>query len=400
MPTPQMSSSERTRNLVAIVFALSAAALIHGLTLPLLSLMMHANGIDATLIGTSAAVQSAAIVLVSPLLPAPMSRFGPVALILGALSVTLLAFAALPVFTSVEAWFVLRFVIGAAGSCLWVCGEVWVNQVSSDGARGRTVALYSMSVAGGFALGPFVLSLTGSSGPAPFVVASAVLVLAALPILSVAHIAPKLHGERSGGFWGYLWLAPVAMSLCALYALTEGVILTFLPLYGIAIGLSEAGALHLITMLGIGGIVGPAPIGWLADRMDRMLLAALSTVAVFAAAVAMPWVLPIRPWNLLFMLAFGAIIAGLYNVALTIIGERFRGADLAAASAMFGVMWGAGSILGPPLGGIATELHPHGVPLVLAAIFAAFVPLPAAAWLRRRKRPDGDGPHDGTAAGG
>ena len=65
------------------------------------------------------------------------------------------------------AWFGLRFMIGAAGSVLWVSGEAWINQVADDTTRGRVVALYSMAVAGGFALGPVVLSVTGSQGRFP-----------------------------------------------------------------------------------------------------------------------------------------------------------------------------------------------------------------------------------------
>ena len=36
---------------------------------------------------------------------------------------------------------------------------------------------------------------------------------------------------------------------------------------------------------------------------------------------------------------------------LVLLGERFRGADLAAATAVFSAMWGVGSIVGPPVAG-------------------------------------------------
>jgi MFS family permease len=393
-----MSPEERRLNLVAVVAALTVAALIYGLSLPLLSLVMHQRGVDGTLIGISAAMQSVAIVLISPFLPKYMSRAGPAVLMLGAILVSLVAFLLLPVFTSVPAWFALRFAIGAAGSCLWVCGEAWVNQVASDATRGRIVAVYGMAVAAGFSLGPLLLSITGSAGFTPFLTASAIMLLAALPLLGVVRIAPRMHGERAGGLLHYLRLAPVAMLLCALYAITEGILLTFLPLYGLGVGLSEPRALYLITLMGVGGIVGPLPVGWLADRMNRMLLAALCTLLVAIAALAMPSVLTHHPWNLIFMLAYGAIMAAIYTIAMVIIGERFRGADLAAASALFGVMWGGGSILGPPIGGLAMDLHPHGVPLALALLFVLFLPLPAGAWLRHRSRSapgatDGGGPH-------
>jgi MFS family permease len=376
---------DRRRNLIAVTAAMTATALIYGLSVPLLSLILEDRGMGGTLIGFQAAVQSAAILLISPFLPRHMSRTGPAVLMLGAILVSLVAFLLLPFFPSMLAWFVLRFTIGAAGSVLWVCGEAWINQVAEDSMRGRVVAIYSMAVSAGFALGPAVLSVTGSRGLAPFIVSGAVMLLSAMPLLTVFHDAPRLDGERSGALPGYFRLAPVAMLLCALFAAADGMLISFLPLYGKGLGLSEPRALYLIVLFGIGGIVGQIPIGWLADRADRMFVAALCTFLVVAAALAMPLVIAIQPWNLLYMLFFGAVLSGVYTIALVIIGEQFKGADLAAASALFGVMWGAGTVLGPQIGGLAYDhFPPHGIPLSLAVLTAILFPFPMATWLRRR----------------
>ena len=64
-----------------------------------------------------------------------------------------------------------------------------------DSVRGRVVGLYSMAVSGGFACGPLVLSLTGSENVTPFLVSGAVMLLAALPLLPVLRIAPRLDGH-------------------------------------------------------------------------------------------------------------------------------------------------------------------------------------------------------------
>ena len=322
---PALSPAQRRMHLVAVTAAMSVTSLIYGLCLPLLSLVMHERGVDGTLIGLSAATQSLAIVFVAPFLPRYMSRTGPAVIMLGAILGSLTAFLLLPVFTSIPSWFALRFAIGVAGSCLWVCGEAWINQVAEDAVRGRVVALYSMAVAGGFALGPLLLSVTGIEGPTPFLVAGAIILLAAVPLLSVAHTAPILDGERKGGLLYYMRLAPVPMLLCALFALADGILLTFLPLYGLQLGLGETRALYLITLMGAGGIVGQIPIGWLADRMNRMLLAAVCTLLVTLAAAVMPLVLAHHPWNLAFMLLFGAVLSGIYTIAMVIIGQRFRG---------------------------------------------------------------------------
>jgi len=381
-----LSPVDRRRNIIAVTAAMAATALISGLSVPLLSLILEDRGVGGTLIGSQAAVQSAAILLISPFLPRYMSRVGPAILMLGAIQVSLVAFLLLAVFPSMLAWFVLRFTIGAAGSVLWVCGEAWINQVSQDSTRGRVVAMYSMAVSAGFALGPAVLSVTGSRGLTPFIVSAAVMLLSALPLFTVLGSSPRMAGKRTGAMPGYFRLAPVAMLLCAMVAANDWMLISFLPLYGQDVGLSEVGALHLIMLFGIGGIVGQIPIGWLADRADRLFLATVCTVLLGAMFLAMPFVVSIQQWNLLYMLALGAVSGGVYTIALVIMGEQFRGADLAAASALFGVMWGAGTVLGPQLGGLAYDhLPPHGIPLSLAALSLLFLPFPTTAWLRGRR---------------
>ena len=365
---------------------MAVTALIYGLSVPLLALVLYEQGVDSAMIGVSTAVQSIAIVLVSPFLPPLIGRFGPAMLMLSAIIASSLILLLLPVFPDMKSWFVLRFLLGAAGSCLWVTGEAWINQVAEERNRGRVVALYSMAVAGGFALGPMLLSVTGSSGYRPFLVGAVVAAVSALPLLLVLRIAPTLRGRASARLPRFMLLAPVAMLACLLFAIIDGIALTFLPLYGLAIGLDERMSLFLITMLGVGGIAGQLPIGWLADHVDRMVLATGCTALVTLGALGMPLVLPLAPWNLLYMFAYGAVLSGIYTIALVLLGEQFKGADLAAASALFGVMWGLGSVVGPPIGGMAMALFPpDGVPWSMALMFALFLPLPLyVKWRHRR----------------
>jgi hypothetical protein len=72
-----LSPTDRRRNLIAVTAAMTATSLIYGLSVPLLSLVLEDRDVDGTLIGTQTAVQSAAIFLISPLLPRHMQRTGP-----------------------------------------------------------------------------------------------------------------------------------------------------------------------------------------------------------------------------------------------------------------------------------------------------------------------------------
>jgi MFS family permease len=378
---------QRRQNLVAVTAAMAVTALIYGLSLPLLSLVMDARGVDSLWIGLSAAVQSVGIILVAPFLPKYMSRQGPAILMLGAILVSLVAFLLLPLFTGIVSWFVLRFVIGIAGGVLWVCGDTWVNAVASERVRGRIVAMYGVAVAGGFSIGPLVLTITGTEGVAPFLVSSAIMLLSALPLLPVVRISPNLQGEQAGGLFHYFALARLPMLMGAVYALSEGILLTFLALYGIEKGLSETRTLYLIAVMGIGGMLGQLPIGWLADHMNRMLLASLAILVVAVAAVAIPASITLPAWNLIVLVVLGAAMTGVYTIGMVMIGEQFKAADLAAASALYGLMFGAGSILGPVVGGVVVKTLPaDSMPLSIAVMYALFLPFPLIAVFRNRRR--------------
>lgn len=72
-----LTSVQHRKNLFAVTAAMTVAALIYGLSLPLLSLVMNERGVESTIIGLSTAAQSVAMVLIAPFLPSCMRRSGP-----------------------------------------------------------------------------------------------------------------------------------------------------------------------------------------------------------------------------------------------------------------------------------------------------------------------------------
>lgn len=383
-PEKPPSRTTHRLNLVAVTVSTAMATMIYGMSMPLLALTLEGQGVDSTLIGLSAAAQSFAVLLVAPVVSPIMRTYGPARAIVAATLTLSLLFLLLPTFRGVYAWFPLRFAMGVAATIFWIAAEAWVNQIADERNRGRIIALYSMATAAGFALGPLTLSIVGSRGWAPFATAATLTALSALPVVAVLRDAPSLAGRPSRGLLGYIRIAPVPMFVCALYAAVDGIVLTFLPLYGLHLGLPEATMLLFVTLLGIGGIVGQLPIGWLADRVDRHLLSAGCVVMLILGTVAVPAVLQVLPWAWLHFPLFGGLLGGFYTLGLVLLGERFKGADLASASSAFGLMWGIGMIAGPPLGGLGMRLaEPQGFIVVLALLMLAFLPLPVIAWARK-----------------
>jgi MFS family permease len=380
----QQSRAWRIRNLVAVSGVLGVAALVHGFSLPLLSLALEKQGVGTTMIGLSTAVQYLSVLAVAPFVPRLMAHKGPVPTMLWAILATALLLVALPALANVYAWFVLRFLLGIAESFMWIAGEAWLNHVAEDERRGRTVALYGMVAGGGFALGPLLLAAVGSEGWLPFLLCAGITMLAMLPFLLVRGHALKLEGVPSASAWRYVLLAPVAMLGYLVFAATDAIIMSFFPIYGVGEGLTETAAIGLIGVFAIGTMAFQLPVGWLMDNVNGIAIVLAAILIMLCASVALPWVIPHGGWNTVFMFAFGGTFAALYIVPLTMLGRRFKGADLSAAATVFSVMFCFGAVAGPPLSGVGMAyLGNDGMRWALVAFYALALPLPVIGLARR-----------------
>jgi MFS family permease len=374
------------RNLFAVIVTMAGATFSYSFSYPLLSLIMERHGFDSTLIGLNTASEALAIFVIAPFAPALLRRFGTSGLMFGAIGLRLVSFLSLPLVPDPIYWFFLRFVMGGAASVMWIVSEAWINEVVPEHTRGRVLAVYTMAVAGGYALGPLALAQTGSEGWLPFVAASAILVGAMLAALAAHGHAPRLDGARSAALPTYFLLAPLAMLCCLVVSGIDIILVTFLPIYGPNLNLNAERALYLLTVLGIGGIVLQYPIGWLADRMDRRALTLIIATILLGGGTALPFVLSRPPLDLVFMFVFGGLIASLYTLGNILMGERFRGGDLAAASTVFAAMWALGALIGPPAGGLALDAAPiYGIPAAMTLMVLPIIPVALVTIMRRAR---------------
>jgi hypothetical protein len=105
--------------------------------------------------------------------------------------------------------------------------------------RGRIIGIYAAVGAAGFALGPLLLILTGSDGMLPFYATSALIFCAGLPLFVVRHARMAQQEEKPTGLWAVFCLAPTIMLANVVYAAAAESLMTFFPLFGIGLGVSE-----------------------------------------------------------------------------------------------------------------------------------------------------------------
>lgn len=356
----------------AVIAVAAIFGLTYSLTAPLIALDLAERGLSETAIGLNAAMHAVGVLLTAPLLPHLVARFGARRMVVGALLLSAVVVALFPAMPLIWLWFPLRLLLGCAAETLFVLSETWINHLSADETRARAMATYTAALSGGFALGPLILSVAGTEGARSYLI-GAVLVLCAVPLVATKRVAAPHFGEApKAGLSRYLLLAPVAIAATVLNAAIETAGMSFLALYGMAAGWSEAEAPRLITALMVGAILLQLPIGWLGDRMDRRRL--VTALGVISVAGAFLWPLVLQSTLLTYATLFlwGGAFVGIYTIMLTVVGSRFKGTDLVGIYAVMGLAWGVGALLGPALAGMAMGLSPHGLPVFAALACMAF----------------------------
>jgi len=379
--------SGRQRSLIGVIAAMAVVNLVYGITFPLLALVLDSQGVSKSLIGLSTIVQATAILVIAPFAPALMSRYSPARLMQAMTVVLALLFIVIGLYQNVWFWFPLRFIIGAATAMLWIASESLINKLAVERWRGRIIGIYASVGSAGFALGPLLLVATGSSGMLPFYATSVMILLAGLPLFLVSRHRMSLKAEAKQGIWKVFLLAPVIMLANVAYAAVAESMITFFPLYGLHLGMTQEFALGLMTVMGVGSMILILPMSWVADHVNRMGMMVFIIFLTMVLLLAFPHVLQLEPGLIfIFVFVFGGIEAMIYTLGVILIGERFKGSLLTVATTAFTACWGVGTIIGPLFVGIGMDWFGNdSMVLIIFAMFAVYLPLPLISWLRSRR---------------
>jgi MFS family permease len=360
------------RALLPVFAACAAIGLQVGVALPLVPLALERQGADHLTIGIVSAAWALGMLAFGTRIPQLAARFGAAPSIIVAVVLGSLITVAYTVTSGPIAWFILTFLHGVVGGVPWVVSEIWMNVVVDEKRRARVMALYGGLVALGMALGPFVLQVTGVYGPTPFLTCAGLALLVVLPLLPYWKTSPEIAHSSDSGFGIVLLAAPLALFAAFTCGLGEQVAFSFLPVYAVGAGVSaETGALWLSAFV-IGNIFLQWPIGWAADHADRRAVLAGCSIASTVLVLLLSF-MPAKSFGVIgVVMLWGGISFAIYPVALALLGQRFRGGDIARANTAFSMIYILGGLIGRPLTGAAMDaLGDPGLGWTLAFFYAA-----------------------------
>ena len=150
-------------------------------------------------------------------------------------------------------------------------------------------------------------------------------------------------------------------------------------------GYSEARGVALVSLIGLGSLLGRFTVGGVADRLGRVPSFAVMYVGLGAMLVV--WWLTTSYWLLVaFALLFGAFYGGFVALAPTIIMDLY---GPRAVSGIIGLLYtapGVGTLVGPPLAGAAYDAWGSYAAPILAASALSFAGAGLVLVLMRRMR--------------
>ncbi len=284
-----------------------------------------------------------------------------------------------PLLVTAPAWALFRALSGIALSLSYVAVESWINDSVGNGLRGRVFSLYMVAQLAGMTVAQGLLTLGTPSRYGMFVLAAALFLAAAVPVLLARKTAPSGAPPVPLSVVTLFRLAPLGAIATLLAGFTWAIVFTFGPVYAKRIGLDMAGiGLFMAVAVAAGGAV-QMPAGWISDHIGRRPVLALlfgggclaCLFAVFAHGAAL---------TLVAAGLSGAFIFPIYAVSAAAVNDHVTPERRVAAAAGLVLLFGLGSIFGPLLcGAVVGVVGASGVFALLAAAMAAGFVLTVAA---------------------
>lgn len=194
MMTKRQQQRRMAQFLIGIMFQLIPGVMI----LPVITLGLAAQGVEAWLIGALATVGSVSYMLALPATPALIGRFGERTLFRGAVLVGAGANLGLALSGWPALWVVLYAVAGGAAGVRFTLAESWAAAMAPPEVRGRTLAIFQTSIGAAAFVGAGLLLLTGVEGMLPRAVIVATTLAGAAALWPVQPMQ-KAKGKRPHG---------------------------------------------------------------------------------------------------------------------------------------------------------------------------------------------------------
>lgn len=290
-------------------------------------------------------------------------------------------------FVNPATWGVMRLISGISFAGIYVVAESWLNDRANRANRGRLLAIYMVVLYVGLGSAQFLLTLSDPSTAAPFMLVSALISLALVPIALFERQIPEREAPGRVRLLELYRNSPLGVAGVTVSGMISATIFSMGPVYARLSGLETRGVALFMGVSILAAVITQYPVGRVSDRIDRRTviagICALATLVAgsIAAFRAMPHALFLALAGL-----FSGLALTLYSLSVSHVNDKLEPAQMVAASSALLLLNGAGAIVGPMLSGsLMAAFGAHAYFATLATLTAAL--LVYDLWRKWRGRP-------------
>lgn len=352
------------RSLLLAIFMLMAGG---GFMATLISVRLEQAGYGALVMGAVGTAYFAGLVVGSLRAGALVVRVGHIrafAAFVSLFSASTLSYA---VADHPMLWGTLRFVDGLCVAGVYICLESWLNEKAQPHERGTVLAGYMIALYIGQALGQFLLNLTDTLPSMPFVIASILISLAAIPVVLIRISAPPPDLGSPMPVGRLYSISPLGITGAIVTGLMLGAFYSLGAVYARRLGMDLSGVAAFMSIVIFGGVALQWPLGLLSDRFDRRRVIVSAFAGALAASLGIALVGAPGIILLTFAALFGGVSFALYPLCVAHVNDHLTPEQRVSASGGLVLLYSAGAAAGPLAGATAmTLLGPQGLFLFIA----------------------------------
>lgn len=350
-------SNYEQRRFWVLVLIVSISGFSQGLLLPLISLIFEQDGVSSSLNGLSATGIYIGTLLITPFVEAPLRRWGYKPMIIFGGFLVIISLCLFLSWKSVMFWFILRLLIGIGDHMLHFSTQTWITSSVDRSKLGKSMAIYGLSFGVGFAVGPLFVPLINISPSLPFMISSALCLIAWLLVFTVKNEKPEPIQSKSeenvlSRFKVVFLIAWVAFIPPFIYGFLESSLNSLYAVSAVRIGINVSMVSVILSAFSIGGIITQLPIGALGDKIGRSKLVtfcfAFGTLFFGLGAL-------FEQYGFIVLALFtcaGMVLGSTFSLGITFMADLTPKNLLPTGNLLCGFFYSIGSLTGPIIGGL------------------------------------------------
>ncbi len=254
-------------------------------------------------------------------------------------------------------WAVMRILMGFCIASTNIVSDGWLSERATSDTRARILATNQIVLLSAMFIGSFMINLADISNATLYVLSGLLLCGAVVPIALTSASTPDIDDVPPMPLLKLFLTSPVGIIAVLVCGMILSSLLSMIPIYAEAKGITGFNVSLLVGAAIIGGVLLQYPIGYFADRYERRKVILNIALISMILTVLVPFSIDLGFFicALALISISGGIIASLYPLGIAETFDRLQQSEMGSAIGAMIIIYACGGIIGPYAVGLAME---------------------------------------------